>query len=83
VCEILSPSNEKRDLADKMRVLHSSGVPHYWILNPEKKVLIVHRHQAEYLVVPTASSGDAVHAEPFEDVDLRIAVLFGDEDEDE
>lgn len=84
VCEILSPSNEKRDLVDKMRVLHTSGVPHYWILNPEERVLVVHRHEADgYLVVLTASSGETVRAEPFADVELRVGMLFGDEDEDE
>lgn len=57
VCEILSPSNEKRDLVDKMRTLHASAVPHYWVLNTEEKVLVVHRHSAAgYVVVLTASS---------------------------
>ena len=84
VCEILSPSNEKRDLVDKMRTLHASGVPHYWILNPEERVIVVHRHSgAGYVVVTTASSGETIRAEPFEDVELRVGVLFGDEDEDE
>jgi Uma2 family endonuclease len=84
VCEILSPSNEKRDLVDKMRTLHASGVPHYWVLNPEEKVLVIQRHSAAgYVVVLTASSGETVGAEPFEDVELRVGVLFGDEDEDE
>jgi Uma2 family endonuclease len=84
VCEILSPSSEKRDLVDKLRTLHGAGVPHYWILNPEEKVLVVHRHQAGgYLIVLSASSGDTVHAAPFADVELRVGVLFGDEDDDE
>jgi Uma2 family endonuclease len=84
VSEILSPSNEKRDLVDKMRTLHGAAVPHYWILNPEEKVLVVHRYQPDgYLVALTASSGDTVHAEPFADVALRVGVLFGDEDDDE
>lgn len=84
VCEILSPSNEKRDLVDKMRTLHACGVPHYWILNPEEKILVVHRHSTDgYVVVLTATSGETVHAEPFGDVELRVGVLFGDEDEDE
>ena len=84
VCEILSPSNEKRDLVDKMRVLHASEVPHYWVLNPEEKIVVVHRHQPDgFLVVLTASSGETVRAEPFAQVDLRVGVLFGDEDEDD
>lgn len=69
---------------DKRRVLQRAGVPHFWILNPEEKVLVGHRHQPEgYLVVLTASSGETVDAEPFQDVPLRVGVLFGDEDEDE
>ncbi|MCA9675889.1 MAG: Uma2 family endonuclease [Kofleriaceae bacterium] len=84
VCEILSPSNERRDLVDKLRTLHGAGVPHYWILNPEEKILLVHRHQADgYLVALTASSDDTVRAEPFGDVDLHVGVLFGDLDDDE
>lgn len=84
VCEILSPSNEKRDLVDKMRTLQASEVPHYWILNPEERVLVVYRHSdAGYVVVATATSGETVRAEPFEDIELRVGVLFGDEDEDE
>lgn len=84
VCEILSPSNEKRDLVDKMRVLRASGVGHYWVVNPEEKILVVHRLEAQgYLVVLAASSGDTVRAEPFEAVELRVGVLFGDEDDEE
>jgi Uma2 family endonuclease len=83
-CEILSPSNERRDLVDKWQVLHKAGVQHYWIVNPVEKVLIVHRWSAEgYLVVLTATSGQTVRAEPFDATELRVGVLFGDEDDDE
>ncbi len=84
VCELLSPSNEKRDLIDKMRVLHAAGVPHYWIGNPEEKTLVVHRWDAKgYLIILTAASGDTVRAEPFDAVELRVGVIFGDEEDDE
>ncbi len=84
VCEILSPSNEKRDLVDKMRVLRASGVPYYWIMNPEEKILVVHRLEVQgYLVALTAASGEVVRAEPFDEVELRVGVLFGDEDDDD
>ncbi len=84
VCEILSPSNEKRDLVDKMNVLRDAGVPYYWILNPEEKILVAHRlESAGYVVLVSASSGDTVLAEPFEEVQLRVGVLFGDEDEED
>jgi Uma2 family endonuclease len=83
-CELLSPSNAKRDLVDKFKVLHANKVPHYWIADPLEQTLMVHRWEpGGYLVVLTAAAGDVVHAEPFDGVELRISTLFGlDEDEE-
>ena len=79
VCEILSPSNEKRDLVDKLRVLQRAGVPHYWIVNAEEKILLVHRFTPTgYTLALTAASGETVRAEPFDAVELEVAALFGD-----
>jgi Uma2 family endonuclease len=84
VCELLSPSNARRDLIDKFQVLHRCAVPHYWIADPVEHTLIVHRWEpGGYLVVRTAAAGDAVRAEPFEDTELRVSALFGLEDDDE
>jgi Uma2 family endonuclease len=84
VCEMLSPSNAKRDLVDKFKVLQANSVPHYWIADPIEQTLIVHRWEARgYLVVLTAAAGDLVRAEPFDTVELRVSTLFGvDEDEE-
>ena len=83
VCELLSPSNEKRDLVDKLRVLHAGGVPHYWIGNPEDRTLVVHRWETKgYLIILTAVAGEVIRAEPFEAVELRVATLFGEDDDD-
>lgn len=65
-------------------MLHRNQVPHYWIADPVEKTLIVHRWEPRGdLVVVTAGSGDIVRAEPFEAAELRVAVLFGVEDEEE
>jgi len=83
-CELLSPSNAKRDQIDKFQVLHKNGVPHYWIADPLEHTLIVHRWEPSgYLVVLTAASGDVVRAEPFDAVELRVSTLFGLEEDDE
>jgi Uma2 family endonuclease len=83
-CELLSPSNAKRDLIDKFQVLHTNGVPHYWIVDPLERTLIVHRWEpGGYLVVLTAAAGDVVRAEPFAAVELQVATLFGVEDDEE
>lgn len=84
VCELLSPNHEKRDLVDKLRTLHAHAVPHYWIISPEQKTLVVHRWEpAGYLIALTATAGEVVRAEPFETVELHVAVLLGDQDDED
>lgn len=84
VCEFVSPNHEKRDLHDKWQVLQRAGVPHYWIVYPEEKLLHVYRlENGRYSRVLSATSGDLIRAEPFDAVELRASVLFGDEDDDE
>lgn len=84
VCEILSPKHIKRDRVDKHGVLFRSHVPHYWIVDAEEKTLEVLRWTPEgYVTALVAASGDTIRAEPFEAVDLRAAVLFGDDDDEE
>jgi Uma2 family endonuclease len=82
-CEVLSQSNTRNDRVKKMRVYHRSGVPHYWILDPEAGTLEVYRWTADgYLLAQTGERGDRLFAEPFAAVELDLAALFG-EDEDE
>jgi len=83
VCEIVSPKHERNDLVVKPRVLHAAEVPHYWILDPEEKILLVHRWSPDgYTVVQRAAAGETVRAEPFDAIELRVGVLFGDDEDD-
>lgn len=83
VCEIVSPKHEKHDFVTKPRTLHAAEVPFYWILDPEEKILLVHRWSPDgYTVIQRAAAGEAVRAEPFEAIELRVGVLFGDDDDD-
>jgi Uma2 family endonuclease len=80
VCEILSQSNARTDLVDKLRVYARAAVPHYWIADPDEEVLTVYRHRGStYEVALTAARGETVRAEPFESVELPVGVLFGDD----
>ena len=84
VCEIVSPSHERHDMVDKPAVLHASQVSHFWLLNPEEKMLLVQRWSpAGYTTILAATSGQTVRAEPFEAIELRVGVLFGDEEDDD
>jgi Uma2 family endonuclease len=81
VCEVLSPTTAKNDLVDKLRTLQSNGVPHYWIVDPERETLTVLRWTEEgYLTALTAKRGERVRAEPFGEVELNAGLLFGDEE---
>jgi Uma2 family endonuclease len=82
VCEVLSPTHEKRDLVDKLATLHAAGVPSYWVIDREKRILFSYRHDTRAYLVRT-SAGEVIAAEPFEQVMLRTGVIFGDEDDAE
>jgi Uma2 family endonuclease len=81
VAEIVSPNHEKQDLVTKPRTLHAAGVPHYWLMDPAERLLLVHRWSSDgYIVVLRAAAGEVVRAEPFEAIELRVSALFGDDD---
>jgi len=83
LCEIVSESNRTIDTVTKLRRYHQAVVPHYWILDQQDRTLTVHRHMAEgYLVALRATAGERVRAEPFDAIELHVAVLLG-EDPDE
>ncbi len=83
VCEVLSPGHQKRDLVDKLWVMHAAGVPDYWVVDHEERILFLYRHRPEGYVMQSVSADTAVHAAPFDAVELRLACIFGDEDDEE
>ncbi|HET7501737.1 MAG TPA: Uma2 family endonuclease [Kofleriaceae bacterium] len=82
VCEIVSPKHEKRDFVTKPQTLLAAEVPYYWILHPEEQMLIVQRWTARgYLTALSAGANQTVRAQPFDAIEIRVAELFGDDDE--
>ena len=83
ICEILS-TNKRNDLVKKKRGYHRFGVPHYWILDPSEETLSVNRWAKDgYIEVLAADRTERVRAEPFDGIEISIAALFGDDDDDE
>ncbi len=83
ICETLSQSNASNDTIIKMWHYHESGIPHYWILDPDTKSLAVYRDTAEgYVNVLVAHAGQIVRAEPFVAIEIRVGLMF-DEDRDD
>lgn len=80
ICEIVSPTNARRDNVEKLELYRRYGVPHYWIVDPDAGTLVVYRLTPDgYLVALTALRDAVVRAEPFEAIELRVGLLFGDE----
>lgn len=82
VCEILS-TNKRNDLIKKKRAYHRAEVGHYWLLDPDEQTLVVYRwHSEGYTEVLIAERDERIRAEPFEAIELRVAALFDEDDED-
>lgn len=84
VCEVISPSTASADLVKKLRVYQRSAVRYYWTVDLVNETLTVLRWTPEgYLVTLTADRSEEVRAEPFDAVEIPVAVLFGDDDDAE
>ncbi len=63
VVEILSPSTRGIDLVRKMALYARSGVPEYWIADPERRILVINKLKGEDYV-PVAPDTDGWIASP-------------------
>jgi Uma2 family endonuclease len=82
ICEVLS-TNRRNDLVKKKRAYHAHEVGHYWLVDPIDETLAVYRwHTDGYVEVLVAERGERVKAEPFDAIDLKVGVLFGDDEDD-
>lgn len=79
VCEVLSPSTEKRDRVSKLFVYARERVPNAWLINPSQRTLEVLRLTSEgWLTLAVHHDDQRVRAEPFDAVELDLSVLWMD-----
>ncbi len=82
ICEVLS-TNRQNDLIKKKRAYHRHEVPHYWLLDPDQETLTVYRFSPDgYVEILIAGRQERVRAEPFQELEISVATLFGDDDDD-
>lgn len=82
ICEVLSNSTARYDQGEKRAAYFDAGVAHYWLIDPTHQTLtVLDRTDLGYVVVRVAGPGEAVHAAPFEKVDVVVADLFMDDEE--
>lgn len=79
ICEVLSPSTEKLDRAEKLAVYAAAGVSHAWLVSPRLRTLEVLRlHEGQWLALGTHRDDARARAEPFDAFELELALLWDD-----
>ena len=79
VAEVVSPSTAKYDRTDKLRIYRREGVEWVWLVDPLARTLEVLRRDAEsWSLRGTWRDDERVRAEPFDAIELELAVLWAD-----
>jgi Uma2 family endonuclease len=77
VCEVLSPSTQRRDRTDKLAIYAACGVRHCWYVDPLAQTLEVFALQGDkWLLAATFKDADPVSAPPFEVHTFPLDVLW-------
>jgi Uma2 family endonuclease len=78
VCEVLSPSTQRMDRADKLPIYASFGVGHVWLVDPEAKTLEIFSLNAGHWQLERVWQGeDTVCAPPFEALSFNLGSMWG------
>lgn len=77
VCEVLSPSTEQLDRADKLPLFAANQVSHAWLLSPTARTLEVFELDGRtFRLVSVFKNDKRVRARPFDAFELELGVLW-------
>jgi Uma2 family endonuclease len=77
VVEILSPSTIQIDRTTKLQLYARHGVPHYWIVDPQARLIEAYRLEAgSYVLARRWADQEAFSAEPLADLALTAAQIW-------
>ncbi|MBN1210189.1 MAG: Uma2 family endonuclease [Myxococcaceae bacterium] len=77
-CEVLSPSTARLNREAKLPVYAREGVGHLWLLDPRARTLEALRLEGgRYMPLAVHEGTARVRAEPFEALELELALLWG------
>lgn len=79
VCDVASASTEKWDRSEKLPLYAESGVRHVWIIEPNRRTREAYRLQgSQWLLLATHKDSERARIEPFEALELDLALLWQD-----
>jgi len=77
VVEILSESSVRQDRGTKAALYARFAIPHYWILDPDERVLETYElDDAEYRLTMRCGESGFARAAPFSDLSIPLADLW-------
>lgn len=77
ICEVVSPSTQATDRADKLPIYAGEQVGHAWLVDPLARTLEVLRLEGQgWRLVGTWRDDAVVRAEPFDAIELELALLW-------
>ncbi len=80
ICEILSPSTQRRDRVLKLPFYARAGVAHVWLVDPLSETLEVFELRGGAWILAGSYGGDGtVRAVPFDAVGLELSWVWGRE----
>jgi Uma2 family endonuclease len=78
IVEILSPGTARRDRIEKAQLYARHGVPHYWLVDPEMRILEVYElGEGQYRRVASLAGDDAFSPAVFPGLSIPLASLWG------
>ena len=81
VVEVLSPSNNKKELKNKYEIYEEAGVKEYWVVWPYEQTMIVYTlTDGKFVSSPVISGGDILTSSVLPGFSLNISELFRDND---
>jgi Uma2 family endonuclease len=73
-----SPSTERLDRVEKLRIYAREGVSHAWLVNPLSKTIEVFRRDGSAWTLVGAHGGEGlVRVEPFDAIEWVLGRLWG------
>ncbi len=76
-CEVLSPTSVRQDRVLKRRLYAEHGIRHYWLLDPETRLLeALTLRDGHWVEVGVFDDTAVVRVEPFESIELHVGRLF-------
>jgi len=77
ICEVLSPRTAGRDRTVKADLYLRAGVPHYWLVDPQARILEAFEIQdGRWIRLGAWTDGDEAAIPPFDAIEILVGDLF-------